>query len=338
MSTIFPNSMAKLRDDGTGDGVDVVMRTKDRPALLGRALASVVNQRHANWHLYLINDGGEAAPVDALVQVFVEPLAGRITVIHNPASLGMSAAANLGLSRGTSAFVATHDDDDSWDPAFLATGTAFLLAPEQRRFGAVLTRWNRVEERFDGTTVEITAAAVQGYDGAVVDFLDVLRTPQVPPIALLWRRNVAATAGFLNSHLPVLDDWDFNLRALQLADIALLPEPLANYHVRVSADAGDYANTITDGLPTHLRYNTLYRNSLLRAYLDKDPARIGLVAALLKNGELARQQIEAVQIASHRELSGNQHHLNTRLDGIEAEVRETRALLEKIWGAITQTA
>jgi glycosyltransferase involved in cell wall biosynthesis len=149
MSNIFPNSMATLRDDTTGDGVDIVMRTKDRPALLGRALASVVQQRHANWHLYVVNDGGEAAPVDALVATFADGLAGRITVIHNPASLGMSAAANAGMSRGTSPFIAVHDDDDSWDVSYLATATSFLLAPQNRRFGAVLTKWLRVSERFD---------------------------------------------------------------------------------------------------------------------------------------------------------------------------------------------
>jgi glycosyltransferase involved in cell wall biosynthesis len=338
MSNIFPNSMAKLRDDAVGDGVDIVMRTKDRPALLGRALASVLSQQHTNWHLYLVNDGGEAARVDAVLATFGADLAGRLTVIHNPVSLGMSAAANLGLSRGTSPFIAVHDDDDSWDASYLAVATSFLLAPRHRRFGAVLTKWIRVSETFDGSTVGIVSADVEGYDGEALDMLDVIRRPMIPPIALVWRRNVVASAGFLNEHLPIYDDWDLILRGLQLADIALIAEPLANYHIRVSPDAGDYTNTVTEGQARYDQYGKLYRNSLLRAYFDRDPARIGLVAALLKNGELARQQIEAVQIASHRELSGNQHHLNARLDGIEAEVRDARALLEKIWGAIAQTA
>jgi hypothetical protein len=168
--------------------------------------------------------------------------------------------------------------------------------------------------------------------------LDVIRKPMIPPIALLWRRSVVARAGYLNEHLPIYDDWDLILRGLRIADIALIAEPLANYHIRISPGVGDYTNTVTEGQARYDQYGKLYRNSLLRAYLDQDPARIGLVAALLKNGEVARQQIEAVQIASHRELSGNQHHLNARLDGIEAEVRETKALLEKIWGAITQAA
>ena len=338
MSNIFPNSMAKLRDGTTDDTVDVIMRTKDRPALLGRALSSVIHQQHTNWHIYLVNDGGQAARVDALVDTFADRLANRITVIHNPVSSGVGAAANLGMIRGRSAFVAMHDDDDSWDPAFLKSGVTFLLAPENRRFGALLTKWNQIEETLRGDVVERRNVRVEGYDGDVIDFLDVIRTPRIPPIAQLWRRSVANAAGFLNGHMPVLEDWDMNLRALQIADIALLGQALANYHIRVSADAGNYANTVTASVKTHLRYNTLYRNSLLRAYLDHDPSQLGLVAGLLKNAEVVRQSIEHLQIASHRELSGNQHHIDARLDRIEADVRESKAMLEKIWGAITQAA
>ena len=338
MSNIFPNSMAKLRDDATGDGVDIVMRTKDRPALLSRALTSVLNQRHTNWHLYLVNDGGEAARVDALVATFGGDLGGRITVIHNPVSLGMSGAANLGLCRGTSPFIAVHDDDDSWDVSYLAIATSFLLASPNRRFGAVLTKWVRIGETFDGSSVEIINADVEGYDGEALDMLDVIRRPMIPPIALLWRRNVVASAGFLNEHLPIYDDWDLILRGLRLADIALIAEPLANYHIRVSPGVGDYTNTVTEGQARYDQYGKLYRNSLLRAYLDQDPARIGLVAALLKNAEVVRQSIENLQIASHRELSANQHHIDARLDRIEADVRESKAMLEKIWGAITRAA
>ncbi len=90
----------------------------------------------------------------------------------------------------TAAFVAAHDDDDSWDETYLARCTGHLLAPENRRFGGVLTKWNKIGEVFDGSHVELREALVDGYDGTVLDFLEVIRTPRIPPIALLWRRNV----------------------------------------------------------------------------------------------------------------------------------------------------
>jgi len=48
-----------IKNDGS---VAIIMRTKNRPILLARALKSVLEQEYQNWHLYLINDGGEIKP------------------------------------------------------------------------------------------------------------------------------------------------------------------------------------------------------------------------------------------------------------------------------------
>lgn len=327
MPHLFPNSMHLLRDDDDRASVDVVMRTKDRPLLLERALRSVIGQTHRDWHILLINDGGDPRPVDDLVAACADQLSGRITILHNPVSLGMSAAANLGLARGQGAFAAVHDDDDSWQPDFLKEGTRCLMAPENRRYGAVLTKWNLVEEAMEATQVHMLATTVLGPDGHVVNLIDVLRKPAIPPISLLWRSAVVRKAGQWNPHLPVLDDWDLNLRALQIADIAIIPLPLANYHVRRSVGAGAYANTVTEAVPTHQRYNTLYVNSLLRAFLDRDPTQIGLAVALLKEVDQAKQTIVELQVTAYRELASMQKTMAERLDTLEQGVEEMRAML-----------
>ena len=59
-----PRSRAALEPSGS---VAVVMRTKDRPVLLPRALASVLSQTHQNWRLYLVNDGGDRQAFDAVL-------------------------------------------------------------------------------------------------------------------------------------------------------------------------------------------------------------------------------------------------------------------------------
>jgi glycosyltransferase involved in cell wall biosynthesis len=329
MTKIFPNSMEKIRDDAKGDGVDIIVRTKDRPMLLARALASIINQEHSNWHIYLINDGGSPVPVGQVLEIFKDQLAAKITVIHNEKSVGMSAAANMGLVHGVSEFVAIHDDDDSWDRNFLKTTTSFLLAPENRRFGGLLTKWNFIQESFDGDEVTLLSTEEKGYPGEVVDFLDVLRTPDIPPIALTWRRDVCKHVGFFNENLAVLDDWDLNLRILQVADIAVLQEALANYHVRPQA-AGTYSNSVTLGRPTHKRYYAMYRNSMMRAHLNQNPEQIGLVMGLLRNSDIIHKNINNFATASHTELAKAQVLLHNRLSGVEAELKDVKALLNKI--------
>ncbi|MCD8481410.1 MAG: glycosyltransferase [Verrucomicrobia bacterium] len=89
------------------------MRTKNRPVLLVRAIDSVVQQRHQNWQLVIVNDGGDPAPVEALVAAVQPEQRARIQILHHPQSLGMEAASNAGLRALQTDYVMVHDDDDS---------------------------------------------------------------------------------------------------------------------------------------------------------------------------------------------------------------------------------
>jgi LmbE family N-acetylglucosaminyl deacetylase len=79
--------------------ITVVVRTKDRPALLREAIESIRATRYP-VDIVVVNDGG--APVD------VE----NATVIRHETSLGRSEAANAGVRAAKSAFVSFLDDDD----------------------------------------------------------------------------------------------------------------------------------------------------------------------------------------------------------------------------------
>lgn len=329
MAQIFPNSMAKIRDDVAGDGVDVIVRTKDRPVLLKRALESVTAQEHANWHIHLVNDGGSPAVVDALVESFADRLAGRITVIHHTESRGTSAAGNAGFRSGEAAFVAVHDDDDSWHPAFLKSATAFLLHGQNRRFGGFLSRWNEVEEIIEGEAVRRLGTKEKGYDSEVLDFLDILRKPEIPPIAIIFRRSICERTGFFNADLPVLEDWDLDLRVLQMADIATSQDALANHHLRRRAMAA-YNNTVTQSLDVHFRYNILYRNSMLRAYLDRNPDGLGLLLGVLRNAEMGRKNLSDLAIASHQALATGQSDFEKRLEKVEQDVSDIKAMMARM--------
>ena len=109
--------------------VSIVTRTKNRPALLGRAIDSALAQTLKSWEMIIVNDGGESAPVDALVKKAAKQAAGRIRVVHNKKSLGMEAASNCALKVARGEFVVIHDDDDSWQPAFLAISRSQAVSP-----------------------------------------------------------------------------------------------------------------------------------------------------------------------------------------------------------------
>ena len=79
---------------------------------------------------------------------------------------------------------------------------------------------------------------------------------QFPPISFLFSRDIYNEVGGFNEDMPVLGDWDFNLRFLMKADIGLVPEHLANHHIRVTdpESEGAYGNTVVSGLNTHLEF------------------------------------------------------------------------------------
>jgi len=172
---LFPSTVAlPAAPPDLAGSVAVIMRTKDRPRLLERALASVAAQTHGAWHLYLVNDGGDPGVLDHTLGRHLPGLAGRLSVINLPHSLGMEAASNAGLARAREEFVAVHDDDDSWDPEFLAATTGFLTAPTQRHCVGVTTGCTLITERLDDSGVVELARLTWPHNRRLTSIADIL--------------------------------------------------------------------------------------------------------------------------------------------------------------------
>lgn len=128
--------MPNLHKNSADLSIGIVTRTKNRIVLLRRALESVKNQSHTNWHLIVVNDGGEAAPVDRLVASIFDTDS-RVKIIHHSESKGMEAASNAGITALNTDYAIIHDDDDSWAPEFLKVATRTLIEKQKnsRVFG-----------------------------------------------------------------------------------------------------------------------------------------------------------------------------------------------------------
>lgn len=256
--------------------VAVVTRTKDRPILLGRALESVAGQSFADLVWVVVNDGGSAAPVDAVVRD-ARARGVRTFVVHHPVSRGMEAASNAGVGAVQSEFVVLHDDDDSWEPAFLAETVAFLDAGPD--WGGVITGTTRVDERMEpaGNAQELRRRPFNPGLRSV-HLSEVAEQNPFPPICFLYRRSAYDAVGAYDATLPVLGDWEFNLRFLARFDIGVVDLPLANYHWRVS-DKGTYGNSVSGGVDRHVQWDALVRNRLLRRDLDAGTVGLGHLVA-----------------------------------------------------------
>lgn len=249
--------------------VSIVIRTKDRALLLRRALDDVLAQTYPDWHVVVVNDGGQSAPVDALLREREAPFDGRADVIHVDGGTGsMEAAANLGAQRARGDYVVIHDDDDTWAPDFLETLVAALDSDPEAV--AAAARTEIVFERIDGDRrIEIGRAPFVP-PGEMVTMYDLLQTNRVVPISLLVRRRVYDEIGWYDPALRAVGDWEFNLRLVRHGRVLFVgDEPLAFWHQRPHA-SGAASNSVFGESVTHLQFDRLVRERALQEYIDRN--------------------------------------------------------------------
>lgn len=229
---IFPNSLSLNPDNRAGSKVSIITRTKDRPILLVRALYSVLAQTYEDWELIVVNDGGDRSEVEALVGRFASALDGRLHLIHHENSKGMEAASNAGLKLAQGDFVVIHDDDDAWYPDFLMESVNYLNDPSNKNYAAVVTNCTVVFEKIEGNSVIETRRFEWERWKDYIEYKDLLSSNFFPPICLLIRKSVVDFLSGFNENMPVLGDWDFNLRLIQVGDIGTINKPLSYYYHR----------------------------------------------------------------------------------------------------------
>jgi glycosyltransferase involved in cell wall biosynthesis len=264
--------------------VTIITRTKSRPLLLQRALHSALAQTFQDWQQVIVNDGGDPAPVDRLVAAAADRYTGRSRVLHHDTSHGMEAASNAGLRASTSRYVVIHDDDDTWHPEFLQRTVHFLESKRNApSVAGVITYTERIVEKLHND--QITKIRREDFtvrpDSTL--FFRMLESNTFPPISFLYRRDVFDKIGYYREDLPVLGDWEFNVRFLQAYDIGFIRERLAYYHHRVAATDKDYNNSVVDADDKHKLYDVVLRNEWLRKDLEAGRLGIGVISNMARD-------------------------------------------------------
>jgi glycosyltransferase involved in cell wall biosynthesis len=248
--------------------VDVVVRTKNRTAFLARALDDVLAQTFTDWHLTVVNDGGDPGPVAGLVAERPR-LKGRTTVLDLPESVGHPAAANKGFWAGSAEFVALHDDDDTWHSEFLARTVAHLRRTADT---AVAVRTEIVWERQVGSQIVETGREVFHPLMQEPTYFDLIRFNHIVPISMLVRRSVLESIGGFDESIEMVEDWVFNLEiALHGGFGFIAGEPLAFWHQRPESQ-GDSGNSVISGHDGHVRSDRRVRDRLVREYVKQHGA------------------------------------------------------------------
>lgn len=213
--------------------VSVVIRTKDRPVTLRRAIASVAAQTHRDVELVVVNDGG--IDVAALV---AEHVGGSIRRWHHHVlspGRGRAAAANAGLDLASGEWVMLLDDDDTIRPDHLAgllaaaarephPGVVFSAAKGVDADGREVARWDRPFR-----PARLTARNF------------------APIHAVLFRRALVGDDVRFDPAFDLYEDWDFWTGLARRAAFVGTGEITAIYHMNDTSTAADAPHRQTAG-------------------------------------------------------------------------------------------
>lgn len=223
--------------------VSVVVPTRDRPALLRRALASIVDQTYpGDIEVVVVVDQGDEPSVD-----LPTTSARTIRVIRNERAAGLAGARNSGILAASGSYVAHCDDDDEWRPEKLSRQLEIFAATPSAE--VVVTGVTIV---YEGKRIDRLPAR------STVTFQQLLRSrvQAVHPSSIVARRDaMVRDIGLVDEELPggYGEDYDWLLRAARRRPIPVVQEALVLAHWHASSYFFDRWATIADALGYLLR-------------------------------------------------------------------------------------
>lgn len=252
--------------------VAIITRTKDRPAFLKRAIASVSAQTYKNYIHVIVNDGGNKEDVESVVEQSGQK--NVIRLFHRDIASGApDTIFNESIDRVDSVYIAIHDDDDTWHCEFLERAIQILDTGVK----GIVVRTDKIIESFDGRTIKQVKAMPYMYDMSAISLYRQCIDNQLTPIAFMYNRNAYEEIGKYDSKLPVVGDWEFGIRFLQKYDVEFIDPgfALAQYHHRIQKD-----NSF--GSHQHRRYITIVHNQYLRDDLAAGKFGVGFIMNSLR--------------------------------------------------------
>ncbi len=203
--------------------VSVIISTRNRLPLLRQALASVLAQTLPSEHIEILvfDDGSSDGTSLAVASEFPQ-----VNLLSGCVSRGASLRKNELIQQSQGQFVAVLDDDDLWEPTFLARQIQALQNNPEAALSfcgySYLNRgWSRPHLR-----------PGMNYSH-LLDFL--ICECFIHAMSLVvCRRQAALEAGPFDSQLSIIQDLDWYVRLLEQGPFVYLPEKLARVRIHSS--------------------------------------------------------------------------------------------------------
>jgi GT2 family glycosyltransferase len=187
--------------------VSIIVRTKDRPRLLKRALQSIVAQTYRPIEVVLVNDGGCELDIEEIIIMLGDV---SLNYIRLETNTGRAHAGNIGIENAKGEYLGMLDDDDELYPDHIATLAVMLLnGPNMIAYADAETVFMELDA--DGNFIEKGKQLSYRHDFTPEVFFI---QNYIPFMCLLFDRKVFSTIR-LNESFDLFEDWDLLLRLSQ---------------------------------------------------------------------------------------------------------------------------
>ncbi len=281
--------------------VSVIVRTRDRPALLGEALASLRAQSFRDFETLVVADGG-AKPSDAILAP--APGDGGLTLLHREPPHGRARALNTGLDAARGRFIAYLDDDDLYLPDHLETLARFLSGSDAYR--VAYTDVEQVVQTLgeDGRYHGSRRLVVYG------QAFDPDRLLSSNYISLIGLMHEATDLRF-DEEFDILEDWDFLIRLAERERFHRIAKITAVYRVR------DDQSNATTTQPWHGAQAEAARRKLFEKHWRRHT--LASQMALVDSFQNEAWQLRAERAAVEEALSSELARTTSRM--VELDIR-----------------
>jgi LmbE family N-acetylglucosaminyl deacetylase/glycosyltransferase involved in cell wall biosynthesis len=308
----------------------VVVRTRNRPALLREAVASLAGQQQRPSRVVVVNDGG--APVGGLLASFDGAFEVRLEEL--PQTTGRSAAANRGLALAGESLVGFLDDDDRCYPDHLERlARAHRAGPEAVVYSdAVTIHYRRQGEEWEEARRELQYSL--DFDP---DYL--LLANYIPIHTVLAPAPLLRKAGGFDESLEYSEDWDLLIRLAGESPFRHVRAVTCEYRVFGEGEPGHVASGGEAFQRARQRIYERYRERRTEEGMARviDRLRAQVSVWYHREGENRERLAEAGRLAARcAALEAERPKLAARLSDLARAHQESGAKIEERFREITR--
>ncbi|MBI5100505.1 MAG: glycosyltransferase [Nitrospirae bacterium] len=203
--------------------VSIIVRTKDRPKLLKKALKSIAAQTYRPLEVVLVNDGGCDLDTKEIMHTLGDIALNYVRLEKN---MGRAYAGNAGARNSRGSYIGFLDDDDTFYPDHIETLTRTL---EEWDFQVAYSdaHISAVDPGAEDTELAETQKRV--FSSKDFSFSELVTDNYIPLMTIVFSSKTFKETGGFDESFDLYEDWDLLIRIAARSPFCHIKKTTAHY-------------------------------------------------------------------------------------------------------------